>query len=186
MGDHAITLMKEPGPGAVGMTPTFDELFNEHHEKVLLAAYRVTGNLEDAEDILQSVFLRLLNRREPAVSADSTAAYLCKTAINASLDLLRSRHRKPTETFIEEIHPSTHGAADSEARKAEQRHHLRIAMLALDQRSAEIFALRVFEDFSNPQIAAVLDTSTNYIAVAFHKARAQLQKILGELEGENR
>ncbi len=186
MGDHAITLIKEPGPGAAGMTPTFDELFNEHHEKVLLAAYRVTGNLQDAEDVLQTVFLRLLNRREQAVSADSTAAYLCRTAINASLDLLRSKRRRPTETLIEETHPSTHGAADSEARQVEQRHHLRIALLALEQRSAEVFALRVFEDFSNPQIAAVLDTSPNNVAVTFHKARAQLQNILGELEGENR
>jgi len=186
MGDHAITLMKEPGSGAVGMTPTFDELFNEHHEKVLLAAYRVTGNLQDAEDILQSVFLRLLNRREQAVSADSTAAYLCKTAINASLDLLRSKKIRQTETLIEEFHPSTHGAADSELLQAEQRRHLRIALLALDRRSAEIFALRIFEDFNNVQIAAVLDTSPNSIAVTLHRARERLQQVLGELAGENR
>jgi len=37
MGDHAITLLKEPGTGADGTTPTFDELFSEHNEKVLLA-----------------------------------------------------------------------------------------------------------------------------------------------------
>jgi len=51
MGDHAITLITEPGPGAVGMTAPFDALFNAHHEKVLLAAYRVTGNLQDAEGV---------------------------------------------------------------------------------------------------------------------------------------
>jgi DNA-directed RNA polymerase specialized sigma24 family protein len=59
-------------------------------------------------------------------------------------------------------------------------------LLALDRHSAEVFALRVFEDFSNPQIAAVLDMSSNGVAVTFHKARTQLQEILGELEGENR
>ena len=37
MGDQAITLLNEPQSGADGMTPTFDELFNEHHEKVLRA-----------------------------------------------------------------------------------------------------------------------------------------------------
>lgn len=186
MRDYAITLINEPRDGAAGSTPTFDELFTAHHKKVLLAAYRVTGNLQDAEDILQSVFLRLLNRREQAVSADSTAAYLCKSAINASLDLLRSRRRTQTETLVEEIHPATQGAADSDVRQAEQRRHLRTALLALDQRAAEVFTLRVFEDFSNSEIAVVLDTSANSVGVTLHKARTQLQQTLGELEGDNR
>ena len=86
----------------------------------------------------------------------------------------------------EETLPSTIGAAESETRQAEQRQQLRQAMQVLDQRAAEVFALRVFEDFSNAEIAVVLDISSNNVAVIFHKARAQLQNILGELEEENR
>ena len=100
MGDQAITWLDEHKPAGVDMTPTFDELFSEHHEKVLLAAYRVTGNMQDAEDTLQSVFLRLLNRGELSHFADRAAAYLCKAAINASLDLLRSRRRVQTVCSI--------------------------------------------------------------------------------------
>lgn len=186
MGDYAITLNNEPEVSPAGKTPTFDELFNAHQEKVLQAAYRVTGNLQDAEDILQSVFLRQLDRRDQVLSADSTGAYLCKSAINASLDLLRSKRRAPSETLNEELLPSIHGAADGDVRQAEQRRLLRTALLALDQRGAEVFALRMFENFSNSQIAIVLNTSANSVAVAFHKARAQLQQTLGELEGDNR
>lgn len=186
MGDIAITLNNEPGTGKVHNTPSFDALFDTHQEKVMLAAFRVTGNLQDAEDVLQSVFLRLLNRQDHALSADNVGAYLCKSAINASLDLLRSRRRAPSETLNEEHLPSTHGAADSDALQDEQRRHLRTALLALDQRGAEVFALRMFEDFSNGEIAKVLETSPNSVAVAFHKARTQLQHTLGELEGEDR
>lgn len=186
MGDYAITLNTDTEQSEARRPPNFDELFNRHQEKVLLAAFRVTGNLPDAEDVLQSVFLRLLNRQDQALSADNTGAYLCRSAINASLDLLRSRRRTPTESINEEVLPSSHGAADSDALQAEQRQHLRKALLALDQRAAEVFALRMFEDFSNVQIATLLDTSPNSVAVAFHKARAQLQHTLGELEGENR
>jgi len=145
----------------------------------------VTGNLQDAEDILQSVFLRLLNRGDQAVFADSSAAYLCKAAINAGIDLLRNRNRVQTESFNEEIYPSSLGAADSEAHQAEQRSRLRTALLSLDKRAAEVFALRIFEEFSNAEIADLLDTSNNSVAVTFHRARTQLQEILGELEGEN-
>lgn len=186
MGDTAITLKNEPGNGQARKTPSFDELFNTHQEKVMLAAFRVTGSMQDAEDVLQTVFLRLLNRQDQALSADNVGAYLCKSAINASLDLLRSRRRAPSETLNEELLPSTHGAADSDALQAEQRRHLRTALLGLDQRGAEVFALRMFEDFSNGDIAKVMDTSPNSVAVAFHKARAQLQHTLGELEGDDR
>lgn len=186
MGDYAINLPKQPRSGADGMTPTFDELFSEHHEKVLLAAHRVTGNLQDAEDVLQSVFLRLLKRRERLNSRDNAAGYLCRAAVNASIDLLRSKHRTQTDSLIEEIHPSTHGAADSEAHQLELRQHLRAALASLEQATAEVFALRYFEGFSNVQIAALLDTSANSIAVTLHRARTRLQEKLGELKGDNR
>lgn len=168
------------------MKPTFDALFNEHHRKVLLSAYRVTGNIQDAEDVLQSVFLRLLSRPEKLAMAENSAGYLCKSAINGSLDLLRSRKRNQTEMLNEEILPSTQGAADTEVKQTEQRLQLRTALLSLDQRAAEVFALRVFEDFSNAEIAVVLDTTTNSVGVTLHRARAKLQEILGELEGEDR
>ena len=41
-----------------------EALFREHHEQVFRAAYRVTGNAVDAEDVLQTVFLRLATQRE--------------------------------------------------------------------------------------------------------------------------
>ena len=77
MGDHAITLLREHSSGPAGKAPTFDELFNSHHEKVLKAAYRVTGNLQDAEDVLQTVFLRLLKRKDRPDLGANSAAYLC-------------------------------------------------------------------------------------------------------------
>ncbi len=82
------------------MTPTFDELFSEHHEKVLLAAYRVTGNMPDAEDVLQSVFLRLLKRREPPTYGSSSAAHLPRAALNARIDLLRAEDHTPNASLF--------------------------------------------------------------------------------------
>lgn len=186
MGDHAITLTNEPRAGDAGHAASFDELYSEHHRKVLLAAYRVTGSMQDAEDVLQAVFLRLLNRGDRLRYAESTSAYLCKAAINGSLDLLRARKRTQTETLIEESIPSQTGAAESATQQAEQRRHLRQALQTLEQRPAEVFALRVFEDFSNAEIAQLLETSSNHVAVIYHKARTQLQNVLSELQEESR
>jgi RNA polymerase sigma-70 factor (ECF subfamily) len=164
------------------MTLTFDELFNEHHETVFLVAYRVTGSRQDAEDILQSIFLRLLNKAQLSDFESPSAAYLCRSAINAGLDVLRSRQRVKTETINEESIESHLASAESELELAEQKQTLRTALLELDKRTAEVFALRVFEEFSNSEIAAVLDTTSNTVAVTYHRARTKLQEALESAE----
>src|SRR6266496_3793752 len=70
-----------------------ESLFQQHHDRVFRTAYRVTGSAADAEDVLQTVFLRIARGQEGADAADNTEAYLSRAAINASLDLLRSRKR---------------------------------------------------------------------------------------------
>ena len=62
------------------------QLFGEHYRRVLKAAYRITGNMADAEDVAQSVFLRLASAGGPVTNAGS---YLYRAAINGALDLLR-------------------------------------------------------------------------------------------------
>ena len=185
MGDFAITLLNPPRSGAGATAPAFDELFNTHYKKVFRAAYRVTGNLQDAEDILQTVFLRLLTGRGQSNNSDNPGGYLCRSAINASIDLLRSRARTQNESLDETQHEAIQDDADKVIQQAELRRHLRTAMLELDAHAAEVFALRYFEEYSNAEIAVLLDTSPNSIAVTLHRARARLQEILGEFEGDN-
>lgn len=181
MGEHAISLPNEHRTGAGSMTPTFAELFSNYHELVLRAAYRVTGNRQDAEDVLQTVFLRLMKNQEQVVISGNPGGYLRRSAVNAGIDLLRSRQRYPTETLVEEALTSDQGAADSAARQAELRRQLREAMLTLDKQAAEIFSLRFFEEFSNSEIAQLLGMTPNSVAVSVHRTREQLQKTIGEL-----
>ena len=56
------------------------DLFAMHHRRVLMAAYRITGSMADAEDVAQSVFLRLTAGDELAVS--NAGSYLYRAAIN--------------------------------------------------------------------------------------------------------
>ena len=70
-----------------------ESLFREHHDRVFRAAYRVTGSVVDAEDVLQTVFLRLSRRTEGINLDPSPASYLHRAAINTSLDVMRQRAR---------------------------------------------------------------------------------------------
>ena len=75
-----------------------ERMFQEHHERVFRAAYRVTGNASDAEDVLQTIFLRLARREGDLGIDEASAGYFHRAAVNAALDLLRSRRRSPWGT----------------------------------------------------------------------------------------
>jgi RNA polymerase sigma-70 factor, ECF subfamily len=146
-------------------------VFEEHHALVFRTAYRVTGNAADAEDVLQTIFLRLLRRPEGAAMKDRQS-YLRRAAVNASLDLIRSRGDDRNLELIDL--PS--GARDPDA--GELKTALRRALGRLTPKSAEIFVLRFLEGFSNREIAKMLDMSAVLVAVTVHRARQQLQRDL--------
>ena len=148
-----------------------DAMYREHHTMVFRTAYRVTGNAADAEDILQTVFLRMVRRDDAADPIERPENYLRRAAVHASLDLVRAR-RDPAAVDLERL-PAIPDAGDL-------REVLRQAISELPTRSAEIFTLRFFEGLTNPEIAKALGISSITVAVTLHRARRILQKTLGK------
>src|SRR5260370_18335647 len=68
-----------------------EEVFRTHYTNAFRAAYRITGSHSDAEDVLQTLFLRLLRRGPAGELVSNLGGYVYRAAINASLDVLRSR-----------------------------------------------------------------------------------------------
>ena len=153
---------------------------------VFRTAYRITGNAADAEDVLQTVFLRLL-RRDPGATVESHESYLRRAAVNASLDIMRSgRDSKnvPIDTVEPRPEMSLPGGRETESR--ELRDQLRKALAQLQPREAEIFVLRFFEDHSNQEIARMLGISQVHVAVILHRTRRQLQNEIRSYLGDRR
>jgi len=74
-----------------GLIDGVERLFRAYHGLVFRAAYRITGNATDAEDVLQTVFLRLIGRDGSAPPVENSEKYLRRAAINAALDVVRAR-----------------------------------------------------------------------------------------------
>lgn len=151
-------------------TGQFSRLFEQYHGLVFRTAYRITGNAADAEDVLQTIFLRLLRRDPSSPGLENEESYLRRAAVNASVDLIRARHAD-VSVPLSEIAAAAGGLGHGEMRDC-----LRQGIAHLSPRSAEIFALRYLEDFTNQQIAQALNTSHVVVAVTLHRARRQLQK----------
>ena len=164
-----------------------EQLFREHHGAVYRAAFRITGNAMDAEDVLQTVFTRLLRREEQPDLSESAGSYLHRAAVNAALDLMRRRKRS-RKVDLDEVGESLVDVSDVGPERArgsqELKAKLREAMGRLSPRQAEIFTLRYLEGLGNLEIAKMLGASQTSIAVLLHRARHRLQKELGSLQGE--
>ena len=170
--------MSEPVPaGPFGL----EQVFREHQQRVFRAAYRITGNAQDAEDVLQTVFLRLARREAGTLPVDNLTSYLYRAAINAALDLLRAR-RDTVSVALEEAQGSlpapVDGAPDRLQEAQELRAWLRRALSRLRPRAAEVFTLRYLEGYENHDIARMLGISRVAVAVTLHRTRRRLRKEL--------
>src|SRR5262249_53376078 len=83
------------GSGSAEGQLGIEQVFADQKEVVFRAAYRVTGNSSDAEDVLQTVFFGLL-RLEQTPEIRHLRAYLHRAAVNPALDLLRTRKENLT------------------------------------------------------------------------------------------
>jgi RNA polymerase sigma-70 factor, ECF subfamily len=148
------------------ITQEFEGIFREHHALIYRTAYSVTGSSHDAEDVLQDIFLWLIRRGVPSDLRDFKA-YLYRAAVNASLSIVKARKR---EVSVEH-ETSTKDAPDD-------RRMLMGAIAQLDERSVELLILRYEHGYTDAEIAKLLGRSRSVIAVALHRARARLKKIL--------
>jgi RNA polymerase sigma-70 factor (ECF subfamily) len=187
----------EPIP--VGGFARLERFWNDHSVTVFRAAYRITGNPADAEDVLQTVFLRLARRAGDGggdssgrgVEEAKAGGYLHRSAVNAALDVVRSRQRAgwvPLEPAVvgagaADMHASSAPDPERDQTNRELRANLRLAIARLAPRSAEIFALRYFEGLPNREIASLMGISQGLVAVLLHRTRARLRKELAALEG---
>jgi RNA polymerase sigma-70 factor (ECF subfamily) len=162
--DEPIELTSTP------LSADFAELYERHYEAVFRAALRVTGNPADAEDVLQTVFLRVFSRSVAVDATKSPDAYFRRAAVNAAVDVLRRRAVRPETTVYDDAAP--HAAVKPSGLLKER---LRRAVATLDTDEATLFLLRHVEGLSIEELAGVFGLEKNNVTVRLHRIRLRLQ-----------
>ena len=145
------------------------ELYERHSEAVFRAALRVTGNPADAEDVLQTVFVRVMAGGGDVEAVATPAAYFRRAAVNAAVDVLRRRELR-AEAALDNLTP--HAASTPPFLLKER---LRRALAILDREDASLFLLRHVEGLSNEELAGLFRIEKNNVAVRLHRIRHRLQ-----------
>lgn len=153
-----------------GDVEAFRLLVERHSRSVYSVAYRITGNCQDAEDVVQETFLKVYKQLDRFESRASFGTWVHRIAMNCSVDLLRSRSRREQaeeDETLEEIAaaaPASDAHAISPERllaSAEVSDRVRTAMARLSPLERVAFVLRHFEGESIEEISRVLAVRRN-------------------------
>jgi len=154
----------------------WNQIVNANAESVLAAAFRILGNLSDAEDISQDVFAEAFRKWKPN-SDQNWGGLLRRIAVCRAIDQLRKR--KIAEPFLDPV--LDHSAAEpfQIAADRELQETLRTAVSELPPREAQIFCLVHFESLPHKTVAQQLGISSGAVAKGLSKAKSKLTEKFG-------
>jgi len=157
----------------------FATLVEAYAEPLARFALRRVGNLQDAEDVVQDVFVRALVDRSKRKEISAVGPYLYRSVANACTDLLRKRNR--SAVFREEVDVSELLGKSEEPREAVEALRRAEALLGrLPKEQAEAIRLRVFDEMRLREIAEVVGCSTDTVCsrlrYGFQKLRSMVVK----------
>jgi RNA polymerase sigma-70 factor (ECF subfamily) len=160
---------------------------DRHRRELHVHCYRMLGNFEEAEDLVQETYLRAWRARDSFAGGEGVRAWLYKIATNACLDALRARSRRPVSSYADLpfLQPYPDRLLDQVAPTEEEpdavvvgRETIALAYVAMIQllppRQRAVLILRDVLDWSAKETAAILDISVPAANSALQRARATL------------
>jgi RNA polymerase sigma-70 factor (ECF subfamily) len=164
-----------------GDPDAFEELYRAHSGRLYSLIFRMAGSVQEAEDLLQEVFLTA-HRKLGSFRGDSAlGTWLYRLAVNQCLDFLRGRQAKMARTTgsLDEEGADEPIAAAPLVPTAVSRIDLERAIAQLPAGCRAAFVLHDVEGFEHHEVAAMLGVSAGTSKSQVHKARMKLRKLLG-------
>lgn len=160
----------------------FETLVDAFLDGLVRYAFRRLGNIHDAEDVVQGVFVRAFAERSKRKKISRVGPYLYRMVANACTDLLRKCRRSGVS--LEEIgaeaipsgqkNPSEVAAAAEEMRRAEE------LLRRLPKAQAEVIRLRVLDELRLNEIAEVVGCSVDTVSSRLRYGFKKLRKIVSK------
>ncbi|AMY11515.1 Sigma-W factor [Luteitalea pratensis] len=165
-----------------GDLTAFEELYRVHSTRLYAVAYRMLGHAEDAEDMLQEIFLLAFRKLSSFKGDASLGTWLYRLGVNACLDRLRSKARRndqQTEWLDDELPPAR--ATTEAGGGVLHRLDLERALRELPAGCRAAFLLHDVEGFEHREIASMLGIAEGTSKSQVHKARMRLRGLLGRV-----
>lgn len=169
-----------------GTEGAFNSLMERYEDSLFRLSYCWTGNREDAQDLCQDCFIHLYSVLPKYDPGHRFGVWLYKVCTNHCINWLKRHRRRPPAMSLssllgEEMDiPDSLPLPEQSLLAAEDRRAVMDAVNALPAVYRMPIVLRYLEEFSYKEIAQFLDISVKNVEIRLHRAKAMLQKALGQ------
>ncbi len=148
----------------------FDRAIEKYSDMIYRIAMTITGNEEDAKDVFQETFLRLVRNKDKITSEEHLKAWLIRVVTNCAKTTVLSPWNRNTQGFDQ----------DQEAVYRQKEDHLLTELQKLPEKYSIVLYLYYYEGYSVKEIGKILKKNENSVKTLMNRGRNLLKK---ELEG---
>jgi RNA polymerase sigma-70 factor (ECF subfamily) len=178
-----------------GDQSSFEELLSRYSNKVFSLATRFTRNTEDAEEVLQDVFVTVHRKIAGFEGKSSFSSWLYRVTVNAAFMKLRKRrqdHSMPLEDLISQPHSvaalrsSESDYVDAQSIRNEMLQALEAAIRKLPDDYRPVFILRDVDGLTSREVGRILDLTVPAVKSRLHRSRLMLRRRLNRFFDEQK
>lgn len=153
-------------------------IYRMYAKEVYQYLYHFTGSREEAEDLTQEVFMRVIKSLHRFEARSSIRTWILHIAKYVAIDEYRKRRLKTIfGGTILKLLPTSEGLPEKEAQEKEERTHFEKALLALKPKYRNVIVLRGIREYSVKETADILGCSEAKVKVDFHRAMKMVKEM---------
>lgn len=169
-----VEMLREPRTRREG----FAVLVKQYSEKLYWKVRRIVLSHEDANDVLQNVFIKVWNNLQNFQGKSSLSTWLYRIAINESLDFLRKQKLSDRVSADEDVSVASRLMSDEYFDGDEVQARLQEAVARLPEVQRMVFNLKYFEEMKYSEMSQILNTSEGALKASYHLAVKKITEYL--------
>lgn len=169
-----VEMLREPRTRREG----FAVLVKQYSEKLYRKVRRIVLSHEDANDVLQNVFIKVWSNLQNFQGKSSLSTWLYRIAINESLDFLRKQKLADKVSADEDVSVASRLMSDEYFDGDEVQARLQEAVARLPEVQRMVFNLKYFEEMKYSEISQILNTSEGALKASYHLAVKKITEYL--------
>ncbi|GAB2679820.1 RNA polymerase sigma factor [Flavihumibacter cheonanensis] len=157
----------------------YTSIVRKYQERLYWHIRRMVVNHEDANDVLQNVFIRVWNGLENFREDSKLYTWLYRVATNECLSFLEQQKKKTSVSLSdvdEGLINQVRAEKDFDAQKIEWK--LQLAIQKLPEKQRIVFSLRYYDEMPYEEMSRVLDTSEGALKASYHHAVKKIEDYL--------
>ena len=157
----------------------FTGIVKRYQEKIYWQVRRMVINHEDADDVLQNVFIKAWNGLDNFREDSKLSTWLYRIAVNESLTYLEQQKKRASFSFddlAENLENQLHAEKGFDESKAVWK--LQLAIQQLPEKQRIVFNYRYFEEMGYEEMSELLDTSVGALKASYHHAVKKIEEFI--------